>query len=654
MIRIQLNCEWLDTYHDEEIELQWTAFRFQKELRAGFTNDLSIPKTERNLRILGAVGLLDSQTQLFGTKTVRGIVQIGLNMTDMMIQVAAVDDTDIKICLYEICFPDYFKGKTINQIFRDSQSTIWPWNKTTVSKYPNYFKAYNYGMPYNGEKAQYHPSMSLRNILSVVSSQGGYMVPLPPQSWMLMASKKTVCPFNRVQVIEFNDTSMDGNVFNLHGGQHITNDLSMDETTEITFNRNWVYCTIKLWVMWERKGGTSQNKTMYFNVNGNHNWWITLHSGSGAHGMEQITLSPSQNYQFMEGDRISFEFPDVGKYKYVSVIAKIEYSSGGYNNYITDDDFGTELEYVGRQPSLRAKGSSQDTFIAMDGASHTIPGSTVSFSTQDLSFAYFGYYCNLPEIKVCDLWHSLQWLTGQKLSFDHQKLVNYEDADMREVIEGRIKEMRPKTDKLAQKNYIKFKGDESGPVCTIPNEWLAESVTLHDSIFRNTYANGVDRSKLDQYSNPEYNEDWRWWSCDFDELEGVVLTDCDSYNVLKAIPIHTFGFTAFNQTVEVTIESHTPFLRDKDIIYLDGRRYMVISGKTSLETQESELVCLLFPRILSTPANSTSPVYTDDYPYYNDYPDYPYYPDDPDQPDYPDEPDYPDDHDYWDDHDDDY
>lgn len=593
MIRIQLNTEWLDTYQDEAIELQWTAFRFQKELRAGYTNDLAIPKTERNLRILGAVGLLDSQTQMFGTKTVRGIVQIGLNMTDMMIQVASIDETEIKICLYEICFPDFFKGKTLNKLFVDTSATIWPWKRTTATNYPAYFKAYNYGIPYDSYKAQYHPVMPLRNILQTVASQGGYTVPLPPQSWMLMATKKTVCPYNRIQVVEFNDTSMDGDTFNLHGGQHITNDLTMDETTEITFNRNWVSCKIKLWVLWERKGTTSQNKTMYFNVNGQHNWWITLHSGSGAHGCEVLTLSPSQNYTFMEGDKISFEFPDVNKYKYVSVIAKIEYTAGGWFNYITEDDFGIDLEYVGRHPSLRVAGSSN--FLAMNGTTKTIPGSSVSFATEDLSFAYFGYYCNLPEIKVCDIWHSLQWITGQKLSFDHQRLVMYEDADMKETIEGRIKEMRPKTEYLGQKNYIKFKGVESDPICTIPNEWLSETVTLHENMFKNTYAPGFNRIRLMQYSNPEYNEDWRWWTCDYDEVDGIVLAYCDSYNVLQPLTLKTFGFESFNQVMEVTIETKTPFLRNKDIVYLDGRRYMVISGKTTLETQESELICLLWP-----------------------------------------------------------
>lgn len=596
MIRIQLNDEWLDTYAKEEIQLSWTAFRFQKELRSGYTNDLALPKTARNLRLLGTVGLLDSQTQLFGTKTVRCIVQVGLVMTDMMLQVSAVTDTEIRVCLYEICFPEFFKGKSINDMLIDNSSTIWPWKPSSTTDYPDVFLKYNYGMPYDAEKAQYHPVKPLRDIL--YTTQGNYTMPLPPQNWMLMATKKTVCPYNRVQVIEFNDTAMDGDDFKLHGGQHITNDLSMDENTVVTFNRNHVFCSIKLWVCWRKKWNTTQNKTMFFNINGQHNWWINIPSGSTDTGCEVITLSPTQNYEFSEGDTIGFSFPDVNRYEYVSVIAKIEYTAGGWYNYITKDDFGIELEYVGRDPSLRVAGTI-DAFLPMDGYNHAVHhknGSLTQFSTENLSFAYFGYYCNLPEMKICDVWHSLQWLTGNKLSFDHQRLVTYESPNESDEIQGIITEIRPKSDKIGQKNYIKFKGEDASPVCTIPNEWLSESVTLHESIFMNAQVPDFDRIRLMQYSNPEYNETWRWWSCDFDEVDGLVLAEKDQYGVLQPIELNTFGFEELNQTMEVSVTTFSPFLRTKDIIWIDGRRYLVVSGKTSMDIQKSELVCFLFPK----------------------------------------------------------
>lgn len=595
MVRIQLLNDWLDTYIDEEIQLSWDGFRFQKSLRAGYTNDLNIPKTSKNLSLLGAVGLLDSQTQMFGTKTASCIVQTNLQMIPMMIQVAGVTAEEIKVCLYEDTFPEYYKGKTIKDLFVDGPSTIRAWNKDTVSKYPTEFRNYNYGMPYNAEKAQYHAVRPLRNILNAVASQGGYIMPTIPQDYMLLASKKTVCPQNLRQVIEFNQTSMEGDRFKLHGGQHITNDLSMDENEFMTFNRNNVFCDIKVYILWEKRGIVTQNKNMYLDVNGQHSYWLPLLTGSANFGYQQFHVTQYGNYEFNEGDTLSFSMPDIDKLRWVSVIVDITYTTGGWFSYISEDDYGTELEYVGRHPEFRV-GEDGYQFIQFDGSTQSLLPWGQSIQTVDLSFAYFGYYCNLPEMNVCDMWYSLQWILGGKLSFDHQRLVTLESADEYAEIEGLITEIRPKTDKLGQKNYIKFKGEDAKPVFTIPNEWLSMEYTIHESSFYKTYNPNYTVGCVQQYSEPEYDEDFQYWTCDFNEIEGVVILNLVG-SALEPIQLHTFDMEMLNQTMEVDITTFTPLLRNKDIIYLDGRRFLVINGKSSLDNQKTNLTCLLFPII---------------------------------------------------------
>jgi len=595
MVRIQLSNDWLDTYLDEEIQLSWDGFRFQKSLRAGYTNDLNIPKTTKNLSLFRAVGLLDSQTQLFGTKTTTCIVQIGLQMIPMMIQLVGINSTEIKICLYEDTFPEYYKGKTIGELFADGASTIRAWNKDTVSKYPTEFMTYNYGMPYDSEKAQYHPVRSLRNILYNVASQGGYTMPAIPQDYMLLASKKTVCPQNLRQVIEFNQTSMEGDRFKLHGGQQVTNDLSMDETEFMTFNRDHVFCDIKVYVLWEKRGIVTQNKNMFLDVNGQHRYWLPLLTGSANFGYQQFHVTQYGNYEFNEGDTLSFSMPDIDKLRWVSVIVDITYTTGGWFSYISEDDYGTELEYVGRHPEFRV-GEDGYQFIPFDGETHSMLPWGQPVQTVDLSFAYFGYYCNLPEIKVCDLWYSLQWILGGKLSFDHQRLVTLESADTSAVIEGSIIDIRPKTDKLGQKNYIKFKGEDAKPTFIIPNEWLSMEYTIHENSLRKTYNPNYVVGYIPQYSNPEYDEDFQYWTCDFNEVEGIVVLNLNG-NRLEPIELNTFGLENLNQTMEVDIETFTPLLRNKDIIYLDGRRFLVVNGKSSLDNQKTTLTCLLFPEI---------------------------------------------------------
>ena len=596
MVRIQLANDWLETYLEEEIQLSWTGFRFQKSLRAGYTNDLSIPKTPKNLNLLGAVGLLDRQTQLFGTKTTTCIVQIGLQMIPMMIQVASVTADEIKICLYEDTFPEYYKGKKIREMFVDGPSTIRAWNKDTVSHYPNEFRSYYYGMPYDAEKAQFHSCRSLRNILNTIASQGGFTMPTIPANYMLLASNKKVCPQNLRQVIEFNDTSMEGTRFKLHGGQHVTNDLSMSENEFITFNRDYVYCDIKVYCTWQKKGTVTQDKTIYLEVNGQHQYWCTLDSSSAQFGYQQWDVTQySGHYQFNEGDTLSFEMPDVDKFHFVSVLVEITYTTGGWYAYISEDDYNIDLEYVGRHPEMRI-GSNGAQFLPFDGQTHTMLPFGWQIQTVDLSFAYFGYYCNLPEINVCDLWFSLQWVLGGKLSFDHQHYVTLEDANESKVIEGVITDIRPKTDKLGQKNYIKFKGEDAKPAFIIPNEWLEMEYTVHENSLYKTINPNYTKGYVPQYSEPEYDEDFQYWKCKFNDIEGVVVMNFD-HSQLEPLQLHTFGMENLNQTMEVDIETFTPLLRNKDIIYLDGRRYLVVSGKSSLDNQKTTLTCLLYPEI---------------------------------------------------------
>lgn len=591
MIRIQLNNEWMDTYIGEEIQLSWDGFRFQKSLRAGYTNDVTIPKTEKNLRLLRAVGLLDSQTQMFGTKTVNCILQNGIQMTPMMLQIAAVTSTEIKVCLYEDTFPEYFKGKKIKDFFVDGPATIWPWRGDTATLYPNVFRHYNYGMRYDPMKAQYHPVRPLSNILVFPAQQGGYTMPVIPNTWMLMATKKTVCPQNLKQVLEFNSTSMEGTRFKIHGGQHITNDCAFSTENEfITYNRNYVYATLEVYVIWERKGTVHQNKTLFFELNGNHRWWCDLMSGSADFGYQQFSIP---QHQFNQNNTISFEMPDINSFEFVSVVCEITYTTGGWYNYISEEDYGQELEYVGRCPEFRI-GSNGYQFIPCNGNTYTMAPFGHPIPTPNLCFSYFGYYCNLPDIPMCDIWYSLQWILGGKLSFDHQRLIMLDSADKSAVIEGNITEIRPKSDKLGQKNYIKFKGTDPKPTFIIPNEWLAENVTIHENILGDTFNQNYYEGVLNQYSNPEYDEDFQYWTCDFEEIDNPVIMTLNGSR-LEPISLHTFDLDKLNQAVEVDITTFSPQLRDKDIIYLDGRRFFVVSGKSSLDNQKTELTCLLYP-----------------------------------------------------------
>lgn len=611
MIKIQLDGRTLDTYAKEAVDLEWTGFRFQKGLRAGYTNDFKIPKTENNLSILRAVGLLDSQTQMFGDKTHKGILQVELRIIPICIQVASVDKNDIGICLYEDVFPEYMKDRSMREYFIDTPSTIIQWHADSVSLYPSLFKFYNYGMPYDTNYAQYHPITKLNDLISAMNTTSGYNMPMVNPDWYAMSTLKNVCPQNQTQMIEGILDTQSHDYF-MSGGAHITNDLDInygDGQQSIVFNRS-ANVNLKITIAWKAK---NNSYNVPFVINYNYNGTnitneIRLRGDLYGSKVDSTTINLNVN----DGGKLTFALVSAEYYDSSSFIAEMTITN--YN--ITEDDYGNELSYIARRPRLIYYDYNSDRYIPAywDGTTYYysykergVGGSQHgSIITESKSLSYFGIYCNLPDANICDFWYSMQWLMGQKLDFDHQRTVVWKPIDSSAVIEGEITEIRPKSDKLGQNNYIKYQEDDDPYlVSTIDNQWLALNMNLHESKFTRVKNVSQYSGQLDQYSNPEHEADSSEYKCDFNEIDYLTLwwnvTSQGSLIVqsdyIRDIPFTTLGMDALTQSVEVDITTFTPQLRDKDIIYIDGRKFFVVTCKTNIDTQRSELTCLLIPKI---------------------------------------------------------
>lgn len=586
MIKIQTNNGNLDLYTDTQVSIEETAFRFQEKIREPYSNNFDIPKNNNNLRILEATGLLYSRTQLLGNRLSPAILHYGSSMMPIYLQVVCIKRNDIEICVYEDIHLYQFKDKSLHELgLLDNHSTIYRWNLYSHIEYPSVFKWYNYGCDYSPLYAQLHPSLPLNTVLNNVFSRENMTIDSFPSSWRLLATKKKVCPQNITQVLEYTnygDKETNG-LLTVQGGKHIVNDLSFDGTQKITFNRD-CYTSMKIWYGWHQMNLASV-PFIYIQVNGQNKKIIDYRNGGyyigsiNAYGIGIEQFS----YNFKKGDVLTFYCPAIEDFNQsFSMVVRMQNSS--YT--ITEDDYDIDLDYKGRLPEVKVKFGQNITVYSMNGSTyHTSVG---DFATENLSFAYYGYYCNLPDTSIGSLLHSLQWTMGKKISATNNR-ISFIDPNKSAVIEGYLDEVYPSSTHLGRSNYIRFTGEEyPTAVSTIANEWLAKEKDIHKSLFAYMRDNVVA-----QYSNPEIEQD-SGWTIEFTEVEGVVLFDFDGAEGVQ-IPLYSLGFEHINKSNEVKILTNTPNydLKNCDIVYFDGLKYYVITCETDIDTGISTIIGIL-------------------------------------------------------------
>ena len=631
MIAIQLAGGFLDVY-SQDIEFQWKTVRFSESIADAFSNDFTLPKTQNNLTLLQCTGLLDSQSQPLGVQITPAVMLLGGKTLDIYIQVVSVDDETVTICLFEKRIPEELLNAKIGDILRDTDDDIFVWNVNTQSAYPNWFKKYQYSLTngINPNYAQLHPSTDINNVIQRVNQLCGINIPSSPSQHYVIATKKTVSPHNRIQVVEGHWTSDSGNFAVLSGGQHVVNDCefsySPDQTT-ITFNRD---CKIsgRVYYSWKKKSTVTNSFYMYI-----CRYRPSTPTYAPSYTLNSSTYASDADYGVFSttikaGDTIRIQCNDTNKYDMLNFVLVFEYSDYA----IVDEDYGTELKYVSRAPRLnvwtdngmikfgnngwQSVGSSNGcyTYIYFDGTQygyyhhqtgHPNTLYPAYINLEWCSIAYFQYWCNLNEITVKDLMWGFCWAEGKKLVNSYEqnmnmmvKVIKYVDADESVVVDGIVKNTVISSDTVGCRNYILQNGqdtDTAAPISEIENQWLEKEKVLHKSPFTYSIPKYGQWYVIDQYSDFEYDSDSGEYKAKFNDVEGFAVANTGSVtSMLYKFELDTMGFERITQSVEVEIETYTD-VKDCDFVYLQGRKYAVIEGSTNMETGFSTIRTLLVP-----------------------------------------------------------
>lgn len=584
-MNIYLNNNQLDLFEDTHISFSWTAFRFQTAIKDMYSNDFDLPKTEHNIKCLGIYSLFDTKEIQFSKKLLPATIDFNGNVMPIYLQVVGLDEKTIKVTVFEDKLLYTLKNKKLSDFFKDSPSSIYEYNKDSVALYPNVFLPYNYGAPYKKEYAQYHPSYKLNTILTKIMADNNMTIESIDDNYRLLASERYVCPQNTIQVAEFNalDTTLENNLFTCFGGQHIVNDLSSNGVQEITFNRD-CYTSMRIWFAWDKKGTTSQNKEILVKVNNTTFRVLTLLSGGNdMWGFGIVDFA----YNFKKDDKLSFQCKDTDKFRSVSLVVRMQHSA--YT--ITDDDYKIQMSYPqSRRPRLVIDrrtyvGIPNIIYVPFDGDYHE------GISTERLSFCYFGYYTNIPDVSIGEILYSLQWIYGGKIKQNDDHI--YFDKKVNKTIDipGELQNMAFSDDVVGQKNYIRFKDQENPtPISTIDNTWLEPEKNLHVNCFKYIANDYI----IHQYESENYEEDGkmktRYNLIDFPEP--VLLRYVSGNATAPFLFTYRLGDLTQSKSCEFLMFNTPSDINDIDFVIINGREFFVIDGEKDMNNDISKIHCM--------------------------------------------------------------
>lgn len=618
MISIQLANGYLDIKQDETVGMNWITMRFSTSLRDPFTNDFAIPKTMNNIRLLQTSGLIDSNVQLLGTAFAPATMTIDDGTPkSVKLQVVNVTPKDIKICCYENVIPAEFMNSNVNEWFEDNQmDTIWEWDRNSRNKYPNIFREYNYGTTFNADYAQLHPSLKILDIVNEINTVSGYHLPTTqnhfPIDYYLVATKKTVCPQNKIQMIEAVKAPQQGETLDqqktlkLIAGQHICNDAAgyqkESTTMELTYNR-YAYVSAKIWFSWQVPSSYgTYTVAMLKNGSVERTFGINVPNAATTSGV----FSQVFNYTVQEGDVISFKITGLDVFNKLNMLMYCHLS--GYE--VTDEDYGMDLVYCQRPAKLtlyqyyNTQGIHEITCYA-DGVARTYTDNNDGTHTQTItipyySLSYFGYWCNVPKFKVKDMVFSIGWFSGSKCVNINDRY-EYINAEERKEIKGNITQLDPANSYFGQTSLIGYDGDINPWRYTYPNVWLEKEKWIHKSVFGDVgfrkkfnNSNAALLARIPQY---KFVKDDDEIEVEFNEIDIPILMRLVAWSgqTYLAPPrrISQMGFNNITCIMQATIETTDVDVNWCDYIYLDGRQYMVVSGETNLKDQKSKIIAML-------------------------------------------------------------
>ena len=657
-MEIYINGEQLDIYKGQDVELNWNNIRFSDAVADEWSTDVEFPNNERNITLLEAYGLLD-RGAIFNTQVPCSLVISDIGY-DAYLHVTEFTKDTITASAYILSIPYTLYDKEISEYFPvDDETTIFRWDRETpieTQSGANDVDIYRYDYNdsyYSDINAQLHPSIRGRKIIEAIENAENVTLPTINNDLFFVTPKKVVCPQNKIQCFmgRWKDNAPSSYPLNLVGGQHITNDFktswsykdfiwnqsytdwnlvdtylnqmnSANQDT-ITFNRS---CSCRIWVYGNTNRAT-WNVHVYKNSEDLTSGYIggtnlyRIPNGSGDNppvwNVNDCLAVYLSYVTFSKDDKLTFKL-GVSSGAALNTTANVSILIEYISYDITDDDYEEELEYYPMQFGLGYSWLNGVGTVSNDGFRYTTGDGFGTNGFLDHSMCYYGAWANMNSCSVREFVSNMCWIHDRKLQLDKYSLT-FTDAYTTNEIDGNITKIMTTTDKLGQRNEIGYTDDYTPVWWKVTNDFLEEKKTIYQSIFTTSmYKYGI--ATIEQYtftnkmaeptsSGQASVEDIDVKMEDFDFILFRLANNNSVYQLEKAPDLTDFGLTDIESTVCVDIETYDN-CKDKDYIYLDGHKYLVIKGSLDVTSGLNKLECIEIPTKYSGGCSAPSITFT--------------------------------------------
>lgn len=553
-------------YIGKDITLSWASFVFADAIADQYSTDIELPKTDNNLQILQAFGLLYGHN-ILGVR-IPCTASIEAVSRDAYLQVQSVSRHSITATLFVNRFPFGLIDRKIRDIVHD-QNFIKEWDliaPTTITS--GHTSALERSLFSNQMGVSVVPySYRLADFLTSLGTALGIAFNFPfAEVFRVVAAKPKVSPFNPRQMVQacVDDTVIPRILNNMIAGQHVCTDVSSprDITNLITITRK---CTATF-------GNISTMGNLTYTVGG-------------------VTTTVYSNtfpliVNFNEGDSFSWAVANFGTGQMTAVL-QVDYS-----NYATDDEDSDELHFPGWiSPD-------NDPYAPYRVPTFVYGGNITEWDgtggTSRRSFAYMDYWWCLGDMTFREFINSLCHLKG--LPADSVGNSVGFGAMTETVIGGDLQELRPSTQAVGLTTLLAW--NKESPV--LPQElhfsgdFLPDSVTVFQSVFygANKTASGVAIVPMFEGDTATY--DCRWKDCGAVMLEEIsyVQGGYTYYGLAPLPPQKWLGVDELTGTIEADIET-TDEVGEAEYVHFNGQKYVVISTEYDTDTGITHITAIL-------------------------------------------------------------